>query len=400
MTSGELTIKFASDMPTAAVDVVSPDLEILKRVMLSPGRSASVLAVPDASFLRVHLPSGQVVILKDPGNLEREVSLQKIQRPVLESPSLVDEGEGSSLSEIHRYYRDLQIYSPTSGEASAPVLEDPVLLHPHSRTIVDATVRLNRRGEYIPGEGFPREARWQLPCDARQTPLVLTIGFGGQLDTRLDLRLPGSAERIWTRADRLRFDEFRDGPDVNFSVRIATSESSADTIASYLQRGDLYSAQAMLQWIDEAEELLFKKWTDPYAAAIGAYLLLRLKQFNRMHDWARNLANNFDFLPDGCIIWAWQLIHQHPHNENEIRKYLSMAVDRGLPVYSEGLRLLIDGLRLMGSDSAAARNNLIKSTQFVVWSSPFTALLTVEPGTLPTTISDTALFDIAFANGA
>jgi hypothetical protein len=395
--NGTLTISFASDMPAAAVDVVSPDLEILKRIMLDPGQSVSVPAVPDASFLRVHLPSGQVVMLKDPGNLEREVSLQKIQRRMPESPSTVDEELPieSSLSEIRRYYRGLQMRAPTPFAASRSLLQrDHVLLHLHGRTIQHYTVSLIRGNEHIPGVmATLREAQWQLNGEPTQPPLVLQIR-DEERGTRLELRVPGSAKRIWARADALRDDPSA----VIFSVRIATCELSADTIASYLQRGDLYSAQAMVPWIDRAEGLLFEKWTDPYAAAVGAYLLLRLKEFNKMHDWARNLANNFRFLPDGCIIWAWQLIHQDPPNENEIRKYLLMAVDRGLPVYSEGLRLLTDGLRLMSSGGAVAREKVIKSTEVVLWSSPFTALLTVEPGRLPA--SDTSLYDIAFASKA
>jgi hypothetical protein len=190
---------------------------------------------------------------------------------------------------------------------------------------------------------------------------------------------------------------------VTFSIRVATiastaDPSTADTIMSYLQRGDLYSAEAMTQWVDEAQVLLFEKMRDPYAAAVGAYLLLRLKRFNEMREWARNLANRFPFLPDGCIIWAWQLIHQQPSNTEEIRKYLHMAVDRGLPVYSEGLRLLTDGLRLLGSDGETALQGLLNSVGVILWTSPLTASLFAEPGMPSATRS--SLLDIAFASEA
>ena len=92
-----------------------------------------------------------------------------------------------------------------------------------------------------------------------------------------------------------------------------------------------------------------------------------------MQDWARNLASRFDFLADDCVIWA-QLINQQPSSADEISKYLLMAMDRGLPVYSGGLRLLTDGIRLMGSSSLAAS-------------------LSAEPGTPP--LTDPSLHDIA-----
>jgi hypothetical protein len=387
--SGELTITFARDMPAATVEVVSPDLEVVQRVMLDPGRSTTVQVPSEASFLRVHLPSGQVVTLKDPGNLTREVSLHTIQRRLQGSQPPFEEEppEQSSMTEIRRYLRgQSRTTTPKPTLATGPLT--PLL-----------TLRAYGRAELTGARGpisgvlasSGREAQWHLAHNPQQPPLALKIL--AQSGTRLELRVPGNASRIWARADTLR-----DQSAVSFSVRIATIASSADTIASYLQRGDLYSAEAMAQWIGEAAELLFDKMEDPYAAAVGAYLLLRLKKFDEMHDWARNLASRFDFLPDGCVIWAWQLIHQQPSNADEIRKYLLMAVDRGLPVYSEGLRLLTDGLRLMGSDGQAPRDKVVQSAGVVLWSSPLTASLATEPGVAPPT--NPSLHDIAFASEA
>jgi hypothetical protein len=383
--TGPLTIKFASDMPAATVEVVSPDLEVVQRVMLDPGRSTTVTVPSEASFLRVHLPSGQIATLKDPGNLTREVSLQTIQRrsPGSQPPLEEELPERSSVSEIRRFHRGRSRKATLAMTPPTPVLP----LRTYGR------VELSGAGVPISGAlaSSGREAQWQLPHQPQQPPLALKILE--QSGTRLELRVPGNASRIWARADALR-----DQSAVRFSVRIATIASSADTIASYLQRGDLYSAEAMAQWVGEAAGLLFDKMEDPYAAAVGAYLLLRLKRFNEMHDWARNLASRFDFLPDACVIWAWQLVHQQPSNTDEIRKYFLMAVDRGLPVYSEGLRLLTDGLRLMGRDGQVPRDKVAQSAGVVLWSSPLTASLAAEPGMAPPT--DPSLHDIAFASEA
>ncbi len=77
--SDRLTIRFASDMPAATVEVVSPDLQVVDRVMLNAGRSREVDVPSEQSFLRVHLPSGQVVTLQDPGNLDRKISMAMIR---------------------------------------------------------------------------------------------------------------------------------------------------------------------------------------------------------------------------------------------------------------------------------------------------------------------------------
>lgn len=382
--SGTLTVKFAPDMPAAAVDIVSPDLEVVQRFMLEPGRSTSIEVPSEKSFLRVHLPSGQVVTLQDPGNLTREVSLQMIRgRLAGLQPLIVEElPEETSLSEIRRYHRDRSRTATFAIATPTQFLE----LRTYGR------VELTGVSGSMPGvlASSGREAQWELPHNAQQPPLALR--FLEQSGARLDLRVPGNVRRIWTRADALRDQA------VSLSVRIATLASSADAIASYLQRGDLYSAEAMAQWIDEAAGLLFDKMEDPYAAAVGAYLLLRLKKFDQMHDWALNLASRFDFMPDGCVIWAWQLIHQQPSNVAEISKYLLMAVDRGLPIYSEGLRLLTDGLRLMGPNGRAACDKVVKSAGVVLWSSPLTASLGAEPGMAPPT--NPYLYDIAFASDA
>lgn len=254
-------------------------------------------------------------------------------------------------------------------------------------------VELTDAGGLIPGmlTSSGREAQWRLRHSQRHPPLTLKILE--QSGTRLVLRVPGNASRILTRVDPLRGQLA-----ICFSVRIATLNSTAEAIVSYLQRGDLYSAEAMKPWIDKAAGLLFDKMEDPYASVVGAYLLARLKKFDQMHEWARNLASKFDFLPDGCVIWAWQLIHQHPSNGGEIRKYLLMAVDRGLPVYSEGLRLLTTGLKLMGPDGQAAREKVANSAGVILWSSPLTASLATEPGMAIAT--DLTLHDIAFASEA
>src|SRR5205823_6015043 len=68
---------------------------------------------------------------------------------------------------------------------------------------------------------------------------------------------------------------------------------------------------------------------------------------------ANNLADWFNWLPDGAIIHAWQLLQQK--NETTLaRERLLQAVGRGTPVYSQGLRMLIDGLDLFASDAQAA----------------------------------------------
>ena len=65
-------------MPAANVEIVAPDMKVVDRVMLEAGRSKTVQVPSESSFLRVHLPSGDVVRLDDPGNLSRVISIKSI----------------------------------------------------------------------------------------------------------------------------------------------------------------------------------------------------------------------------------------------------------------------------------------------------------------------------------
>jgi hypothetical protein len=69
-----LKISFTPDMPAMAVEVVSPDFQVVDRLMLSGGQSRTVEVPSEASFLRMHLPSGGTVTVSDPGNLDRTIS--------------------------------------------------------------------------------------------------------------------------------------------------------------------------------------------------------------------------------------------------------------------------------------------------------------------------------------
>ena len=398
--SGQLRVAFASDMPAATVEVVSPDMEVVERFMLDGGRSRTVEVPSEASFLRVHLPSGQIVMLQDPGNLDREVSMEEILAgrtvrsrgapPGIAAPAPMprlsadetDPSDSPTQSELRRYQRVRSSTAPsvTGGGVALPLAQF-------------GTARLvGPGGAPLPGVSASRsrEAHWDVQSLPIHPPYQLRIEQPS--GSVLVVQLPGNLRSVWARADVLR-----ERSAVSFSVRIQTQSDAADTIAGYLHRGDLYSAEAMAEWCDEAIAMLQSKVADPYAAVIGAYLLLRLKRFSKMHDWARNLANWFPQMPDGCVVWASQLMQEPSSDPDEIRHYLLEAVNRGLPVYTEGLRLLTDGLRLMGDEGTPAREKIRGATGVVVWDSPVTVCVQT-PATYTRDLDTPGIvYDIAFA---
>lgn len=415
--SGDLKITFGADLPPMAVDVVAPDLSVVKRLMMRGSQQQTVSVPSEASFLRVHLPSGRTVTLEESGNFDRVVTLDAVQPArrgyqrwsMLGQPSASGEQEpqqpepsqraelawlglGNELQasserdlasrrEVRRHHVWRAIVAPTKERE-----DQEVGLGSYARAWVEADDHSRHTAIQA---SHAREAVWELYGPPFEPPLELNVW---QDDGRkLLVRIPGNANRVWARADRLTVEK-----SLVYSVRVESTEPAADTILNYLCRGDLDAAKAMTEWADKSEELLADKMMDPYAASVGAYLLLKIQRFDMLHSWTRNLADRFTFLPDGCVLWAAQLIQQDPTNEAEIKKYLLLAAERGLPVYTPGLRILMDSLRLVGDEGEAAHRKLRTQLGQVIWDSPLTAYMSAEQGSRPQLRSEAIAFDIEF----
>ncbi len=129
-------------------------------------------------------------------------------------------------------------------------------------------------------------------------------------------------------------------------VQVSTDHFKAETLLTLLTNGAIKDAKTLSN-AKEAEDLLFQKMRDPVTAAIGGYFLLKIGELERLHDWSNNLAHWFDWLPDGSIIHATQLLNKKEKTQDDIdmiRQRLLQAAATGLPVYTEGVRLLEKGL--------------------------------------------------------
>jgi len=149
-------------------------------------------------------------------------------------------------------------------------------------------------------------------------------------------------------------------------VVVSSDDWRMESLLSLMQRGDISAAQSLADQSQLAEELLYGKVQNTNAAAVGGYFLLRMRDMERLHSWANNLANWFEWMADGAVIHAWQIITESkqetekgPERLEQARERLLEAVSRGFPIYTEGLRLLRDGLlyfdrRARGADSEIA----------------------------------------------
>jgi hypothetical protein len=108
-------------------------------------------------------------------------------------------------------------------------------------------------------------------------------------------------------------------------------------------------------------------------------LLLRIRETDRLHDWGANIYNWFTNMPDAQVIHDWQLLNRRGAPDRAIaRDRLLRAAELGVPAYTEGLRLLFEGLRMMhGTDETdqavgAALESVRKYANACDWSSSMT----------------------------
>jgi hypothetical protein len=394
--SGNLKIRFAPDMPALAVTVVAPDMSVVKRMMIGPNGSSTVQVPSEGSFLRVVLPSGEIATLNDPGNLDRLITLDALQsrrgRPGSSPPSGADrlsvsQGNIASVDGIRQHHSWLSANPPDA--SSIPVSVEIPLGAFASASLMNS-VHQPQPGLAISNQ---REASWNLAGPPFQDPFDLSIQ---QTNGTLTLiRIPGNVERLWLRAD-----EVYQKNALVYSIRAISSQPISDTILNYLRLGYMSAAACMADWAEESEGLLANKMRDPYAATVGAYLLFKLKDYDRMRNWVRNLAEWFPYIPDACILWAWQLIKQNPNEREQIRSYLHKAVARGIPIYSEGLRLLLSGLELLGPDGVGPLAQLRQILGQVIRESPVTTRALRAGDVPPDDPRTNVTFDVQFGTSA
>ncbi|MEV0788650.1 hypothetical protein [Kribbella sp. NPDC050459] len=126
-------------------------------------------------------------------------------------------------------------------------------------------------------------------------------------------------------------------------VRLLNVE--ADNLLRSLDAGEFGRAEVLsTSQALSAEDLLGGKRTDPIAAAAGGYALLRMSQLDRLHDWTQNLLDWFPWLSDGAVIHAELLARRGQHADAMAE--LCELPARGLPVFSTGVSLAADRLRL------------------------------------------------------
>jgi hypothetical protein len=171
-----------------------------------------------------------------------------------------------------------------------------------------------------------------------------------------------------------------------YHVAANTGNAAAHMLLGYLSAGAYGPARRVgANIVDTAERMLQEKRDDPVSAAIAGYYLLVAGELNRLHDWTRNLADWFPWLPDGAVIHAWHLIRDTKPDLRGARQRLLQAEARGLPVVTFGLRLLFDGLDFFARRAprdgvvVAARDRVQRYARAAEWRALTTSFYASHP---------------------
>jgi hypothetical protein len=172
--------------------------------------------------------------------------------------------------------------------------------------------------------------------------------------------------------------------DTHLRVIISLGNPDAQALLGFLTQGQLSAARTIGDdYLKEAEWLLSEKFADPIGAAVGGYFILAAGDLHRFHGhWSRNLAEQFSWLPDGGVIYAWHLLRQQTPDRDGARRELLRAANRGVPLFTRGLRLLYDGLTLFLDDDPVVRAALKRLAPYTLaadWNTGTTTFYGISP---------------------
>lgn len=136
-------------------------------------------------------------------------------------------------------------------------------------------------------------------------------------------------------------------------VVVTSCRSDAETLLEFLARDAIRAATTMANSTEIAFAFFEEKLNDPISAVAGAYYLLRIEAWDRVPlNWWKNLSGNFEWIPDTAILHCIRLLRAglgEKKTRIEALNLFKACLDRGWPVYEEGLQLLQEAGSLLRS---------------------------------------------------
>lgn len=328
---------------------------------LSEGRSwREPVAGPGRYFVRAELPSGQWI--GETATVEETPQAQ----PDVETEVTLDFGaeEALSFQVVESVFRSPSLF------ASRPLSVQPVwtrnkVIRGTAARADDAPIPLTygvfETWADPPDDGLSRTQTLRMRRVGRgitQLPGRFTLSEhpgAGQDTTKwrpllVQLSTPeiGSTVLVWPPSQGEQTLELVPDPETRANPHAppllafwTSGDRLADALFSYVRGNRMEAArQTAPALIRQAERFLQMKAESPLHATLAAYVLLKTGH-RQQEGWIANLGRLFPHLPDGAVIHGWFLILAG--KAEEAPEAFRAALARGVPMYSEGVRLLRDG---------------------------------------------------------
>jgi len=337
---GTLTLSFADDMPPAVVEIVAADMHTLGTVLMRPGQSREIDTDEPAHLVCIQMPNGHLV------TLPRRDFERKIERRNLRPSPRAESPYAASATAAARQPR------PRFGnEVSAASWEEKNL-----GTIYSPRWEWSMDGG---GKSVPDALRWVFAGDSAKGSDLR--GKFGKSDVQV--RVPGNIRRVSVR-------DHESAATGVVTIEMLSRSPMADMLLGYLQTSLPAGREAVNEILSDGGPRI----VDPFGACVLAYMLLRVRRFDAA------AQSVFDAVgacleADAHVIAAWQLLACSPDRMDDVEAHLVQALARGLPVYTEGVRLLLDGLLMLGAPGREHIARLQDGCRYIVWSSPVTTIL-------------------------
>lgn len=178
-----------------------------------------------------------------------------------------------------------------------------------------------------------------------------------QVDLDLDLDRPqllqfGGAKVAWTFVSlppgrcRMYFttNPASDNTSLPIKLVLTSFQPEAETLLEFLSRDALGAADSVSKFL--ATRLLHDKMEDPVSAIVGAYFLLRIGQWKDVSpQWFDNLYRAFPWSSDAALIRCAVTCRQGLSGPSAVNQFLTQmdgSFSRGVPLFAEGHRLLLE----------------------------------------------------------
>lgn len=359
--------RFLSDVPIA-VEVVNRELETEWKQAIKLGHSALVQDLPAKQYsIQARLPSGHIVSrgydLKEGETGEVVLDVTSASPREWLEWTTISKPRSLASFELHEA-RLRSVWLRLWGRDASgkwQVRPWPVQKPARERGLVQyefSFLRAREFGQYYLQVGGPT-MQWRL------------------------IALP--ADDIRVTISGVEAAQTPDPADSAVYVSVVSTDHAGATLLNYLSEGGIGDAGIVGAMV--ADEVLQAKRSNPTLAAVAGYFLLTTRDLERLHQvCASNLADWMAWLPDGAVIDAWYRLRLAEPDLPRARQRMLEAAERGIPIFTRGLRLLLDGLASFdddpdwtGPDVRAALQSVRRYAATADWRSRTTTFIGYDP---------------------